>query len=118
MRLRALAAVPQLELALAGCGGDDGEQAEQPPAATEAETGATEPAGEALFTANCGGCHTLAAAGTTGAVGPSLDELMPEAARVEEQVRNGGGGMPAFEGQLSDAQIAAVADYVSSAASG
>jgi mono/diheme cytochrome c family protein len=111
-----LAAVPLLTLTLVGCGGDDGGEAEPPPAATTAETGATEPTGEALFTANCGGCHTLAAAGTTGAVGPNLDELMPAAARVEAQVRNGGGGMPAFEGRLSDDQIAAVADYVSSAA--
>jgi mono/diheme cytochrome c family protein len=31
---------------------------------------------------------------------------------VEQQVRNGGGGMPAFEGKLSDAQISAVASYV------
>jgi mono/diheme cytochrome c family protein len=31
---------------------------------------------------------------------------------VEDQVRNGGGGMPAFEGDLSDAEIQAVAQYV------
>lgn len=29
--------------------------------------------GRAKFIANCGACHTLAAAGTTGAVGPNLD---------------------------------------------
>jgi mono/diheme cytochrome c family protein len=29
--------------------------------------------GKALFTANCGGCHVLADAGTTGQVGPDLD---------------------------------------------
>ena len=29
-----------------------------------------------------------------------------------EQVTNGGGGMPAFKGQLTDAQIKAVAAYV------
>jgi cbb3-type cytochrome c oxidase subunit III len=30
--------------------------------------------GQKLFTANCGGCHTLAAAGTSGTVGPNLDD--------------------------------------------
>ena len=62
--------------------------------------------------AGCGNCHTLAAANATGAVGPNLDELQPDAATVEEQVRSGGGGMPAFEGELSDDEIAAVAEYV------
>ena len=33
---------------------------------------------------------------------------------VVEQVTNGGGGMPPFKGQLSPAQIDAVAAYVSS----
>jgi mono/diheme cytochrome c family protein len=37
---------------------------------------------------------------------------------VEEQVRNGGGGMPAFGDQLSDAEIEAVATYVSESAGG
>jgi mono/diheme cytochrome c family protein len=31
-------------------------------------------------------------------------------------VTNGGGGMPAFKGQLSPAEIVAVAEYVSSSA--
>jgi mono/diheme cytochrome c family protein len=34
-------------------------------------------------------------------------------AAVIKQVENGGGGMPAFKGQLTDAQIKAVAAYVS-----
>ncbi len=76
---------------------------------TTAESGAD---GEAVFTSNCGGCHTLAAAGTSGTTGPNLDDLKPDQATVEQQVRNGSGGMPAFEGQLSDAEIAAVASYV------
>lgn len=32
--------------------------------------------GMALFATNCGTCHTLAAAGTDGVVGPNLDELI------------------------------------------
>jgi mono/diheme cytochrome c family protein len=30
-------------------------------------------AGQQLFTANCGSCHTLSAAGTAGTIGPNLD---------------------------------------------
>jgi mono/diheme cytochrome c family protein len=49
-------------------------------------------------------------------VGPNLDQLKPAASLVEHQVTNGGGGMPAFKGTLSPAQIKAVAQYVSSVA--
>jgi mono/diheme cytochrome c family protein len=73
-------------------------------------------AGKSVFTANCASCHTLKDAGATGAVGPNLDQLKPAEATVENQVRHGGGVMPAFQGQLSDAQIKAVAEYVSSVA--
>ena len=66
--------------------------------------------------ADCGTCHTLAAAGSDGTTGPNLDDLMPDKETVEAQVRSGGGGMPAFEGQLSDAEIEAVATYVSESA--
>ncbi len=40
-------------------------------------------AGAAVFaSAGCGGCHTLADAGSSGAVGPNLDELQPTEAQV------------------------------------
>ena len=68
--------------------------------------------GAAIFKARCGSCHTLAAAGTKGTVGPNLDQLKPPLATVERQVINGGGAMPAFKDVLSDAQIKAVARYV------
>jgi cbb3-type cytochrome c oxidase subunit III len=70
--------------------------------------------GEAIFKTKCGGCHTLSAAGTTGTVGPNLDQLKPALARVKTQVEHGGAIMPAFKRVLTDAQIAAVAKYVSS----
>jgi cbb3-type cytochrome c oxidase subunit III len=72
--------------------------------------------GAAIFKANCAGCHTLAAAGATGTVGPNLDQLKPSMAIVVKQVTNGGAIMPAFKGTLSTAQIQAVAKYVSSSA--
>lgn len=70
-----------------------------------------------IFTeAGCGGCHALAAAGTAGTVGPNLDELLPNEARVNAAVTNGIGAMPAFGGQMSEADIAALSAYVSRAA--
>jgi mono/diheme cytochrome c family protein len=69
-----------------------------------------------IFVANCGSCHTLADAGTSGTIGPNLDQLKPAFARVQKQVINGGAVMPAFKGTLTPAQIKAVAKYVSSVA--
>ena len=75
-------------------------------------------AGKAIFTgtAGCGGCHTLADAGTSGAVGPNLDAVKPSFDKVVTQVTNGGGAMPAFKGTLTEQQIQDVAAYVSSVA--
>ncbi len=75
--------------------------------------------GEAVFaSAGCGGCHVLSDAGSSGSVGPNLDDLQPAQEQVAAKVRVGGGGMPAFEGQLSDQEIQDVAAYVSSVAGG
>ena len=76
----------------------------------------TSTSGKDIFTANCGSCHTLKDAGTSGNVGPNLDQLKPGLARVQKQVTNGGAAMPAFKGTLTAAQIAAVAKYVASVA--
>ena len=70
--------------------------------------------GKDIFLANCGSCHTLADAGTSGKIGPNLDQLKPSLSIVQRQVTNGGGAMPAFKGQLTAAQITAVAKYVAS----
>jgi mono/diheme cytochrome c family protein len=74
-----------------------------------------------LFQTNCGSCHTLAAAGTDGVVGPNLDELLgagtPEAnePRVLTAIDDGvGGRMPA--GILGGEQAQAVADFVARSA--
>jgi mono/diheme cytochrome c family protein len=109
--------VAALALVGAGCGGGDegGGAAETTVTETTATetTGGGTASGEMVFAqAGCGGCHTLAAAGSSGQVGPNLDDLDLTVDVVENQVRNGGGGMPAFEGDLSDAEIQAVAQYV------
>ena len=70
--------------------------------------------GKAIFAeAGCGSCHTLAAAGTSGTVGPNLDEAKPPKDLVIDRVTNGKGVMPSFKDSYSAEQIAAVADYVS-----
>ncbi len=65
---------------------------------------------------SCSLCHTLREAGASGAVGPDLDQLKPDAARVAAAVSNGLGVMPPFVDTLSAEQIRAVAHYVSSVA--
>jgi len=72
--------------------------------------------GKTVFNSNCKGCHTLKDAGSTGSIGPNLDELQPDKATVQRQVINGGGPMPAFKGKLNTTQINDVATYVSSVA--
>ncbi|HEY1316040.1 MAG TPA: urate hydroxylase PuuD [Gaiella sp.] len=73
---------------------------------------------QVFLSAGCAGCHTLADAGATGTVGPNLDAAQPSAPLVAERVRDGKGVMPSFAGELDEAEIAAVAAYVSSAATG
>jgi cytochrome c553 len=86
----------------------------QPPA-TETdggEQGNAEAGAEVFASAGCGGCHALQAAGTSGTVGPNLDEAKPDHALVVDRVTNGKGVMPSFKGQLSEQQIQDVAAYV------
>lgn len=65
----------------------------------------------------CGLCHALADAGTAGEIGPALDALKPDAARVKAAVTNGLGAMPAFE-DLTREQVEAVAAYVAAVTGG
>lgn len=88
-----------------------------PPTTTTAAGNAAGEDGRALFLAGgCGGCHTLAAAGSTGTAGPNLDKVHPSYDLVVHWTTDGGGGMPSFAGSLSNAQIEAIARYVSGAA--
>ena len=73
--------------------------------------------GKSIFLTNCGSCHTLAAAKTTGTIGPNLDSIKPDYRTVTGQVTLGpagplSGAMPAFKGTLSTQQIADVSAYV------
>ena len=61
---------------------------------------------------NCAACHTLKDANSNGNIGPNLNEIRPDISRVLLAVTNGIGVMPAYQGQLSEEEINAVAMYV------
>src|SRR6185436_632978 len=134
MRRAALIALAALALALllAACGGEEDKttapetvvgsvpaETGAPPAETGAEPSATAGEGDAVFAAaGCVSCHTLAAAGSTGTVGPNLDDAKPDHDLVVDRVTNGSGAMPSFSGTLSEQQIQDVAAYVVASTSG
>jgi mono/diheme cytochrome c family protein len=87
--------------------------------------------GEQIFTAaGCAGCHTFSPAGSSGNIGPNLDQLKTQAGKlvpgksaedyVRESLEDPGAyivkgfpnAMPAFKGRLTDQQIKALIDYL------
>jgi heme/copper-type cytochrome/quinol oxidase subunit 2/cytochrome c553 len=91
---------------------EGGEEAEEGGEKAAAGGAPSAEAGEEVFAENCSVCHGATGHGGNG--GPDLT-TMPKAkeqAGAEEQVTNGGGGMPAFAGTLSEEEISNVAAYV------
>jgi sulfite dehydrogenase len=78
--------------------------------------------GKALFSGGavppCALCHTLKDAGSSGAIGPVLDDLQPDAERVVAALKSGIGAMPSYRPSLSDEQMRALARYVAKASGG
>lgn len=123
-RFAALALAVLTLLVAAACGGGDDDTAspETVEGTVPAETGGGDDGGDVegdpaagkdvFASAGCGSCHVFADAGTSGTVGPNLDESSADYAAALAQIQNGGGGMPAFSGQLSDEEIMNVAAYV------
>jgi len=131
--MRRLLPIGLLVFALAGCG-----KAEvvQPLPETvigpvaQAPTGAA--AGKAVFmSSGCGGCHTFEPAGSTGKVGPDLDNLAADAKKankplpvyVRQSIEDPGayvvpgypdGVMPVYKGQLTDQQINDLVKFLTS----
>ena len=125
--MRRFAVLAVLALALAGCGGGDEAAPEpettegEPPATTQTQATAEGDAanGKMIFaSAGCGSCHTLEDAGTSGTIGPNLDEAKPDLQLAIDRVTNGSGPMPPFKDQLSEQEIADVAAYVVEATGG
>jgi cytochrome c oxidase subunit 2 len=115
----------QAGVTAAGPGGGPGTQ--KPPAG-----GGGADAGKQVFASNgCGGCHTLAAAGATGTVGPGLDKVVADAKKygkgkapaeyIRESIQNPSafvvpgfakGTMPDTFKQLSKDQIDALVQFL------
>jgi len=101
-----------IEHAGEGGGNDTGANAGDTQDESTPTTAGDATAGGAVWADNCAACH--GEKGTGGNGGPDLTTI-PAAkipADVIKQVTNGGGGMPAFKGALTDQQIADVAAYV------
>ena len=96
-------------LLLAGCGSAAGTPTRH------VHLTAFEKHGRTLFIKDCAACHTLADAGSSGIVGPALDQPW-EASRVRETIADGPGQMPAA--LLSGSAATAVAAYVAAATGG
>ena len=118
-RLALLLAALTLVVGAAACGGEEDESATPEtvqgtvPTEQEAPAEGDADAGKAVFAkAGCGGCHTFKAAGSSGTVGPNLDDASIDFEGAVQQVTNGGGGMPPFGDKLSDKEIADVAAFV------
>jgi cytochrome c oxidase subunit 2 len=113
----------------AGAGGAGGPAGETGGAAEEPSQEAA--AGEQIFTeSGCSGCHTLAAAGSTADIGPSLDESIPQMSpeEIEEAIIEpdaelaqgfGAGIMPdTFDESLDDEQLQALVAYLTESTAG
>jgi mono/diheme cytochrome c family protein len=89
-----------------------GEEMEGEAAGAATAAGGDAESGAVVFSENCSTCHGATGHGGNG--GPDL-RTMPLAQSEEgaiQQVTNGGGGMPAFGGTLSEEEIENVAAYV------
>lgn len=117
-RLALMLSALALVLGAAACGGGEDESAtpETVEGTLPAATGPTEgdaEAGKEIYAAQgCGGCHTLSAANSQGTIGPNLDDSTADFQAAFAQISNGGNGMPAFKGRISDEEIANVAAFV------
>jgi alcohol dehydrogenase (cytochrome c) len=93
-----------------------GEEPEEPTGEGAKSAGAGGPgdatAGASVFEESCSTCHGATGHGGNG--GPDLrtTPLAHTEPGTVKQVTNGGGGMPAFKGELSEEEIANVAAYV------
>jgi mono/diheme cytochrome c family protein len=98
---------------LAACGSGGGSSSIASHALSSAPlTPAELAAGREIFRDRCARCHTLADAGAHGTRGPNLDQISLPVFAATQQVRLGGGGMPAYGRRLTEQQIREVVGYI------
>lgn len=91
------------------------------PATTRTTAAAAPTRGRLVFAQmGCGGCHALAAAGSTGGIGPSLDDALAHHthASLRAKISDPGPGsvMPQdFARRMSRADLAALVDFLMAA---
>jgi DMSO/TMAO reductase YedYZ molybdopterin-dependent catalytic subunit/mono/diheme cytochrome c family protein len=102
--------VSKMDIGIAAAAGVSGTQIDR--------TGSEDGLGKRLFveTASppCGVCHSLEAAGAKGVIGPDLDALKPDARRIRTAIAQGVGAMPAYADQLTDQEVTALVDFITS----
>lgn len=107
-----LLAAVVIVIGIVSLSGDEEPATSQAPPAEEATAGTEEPDQQAvaLFSDNCGQCHTLSVAETTGDIGPDLDGIEYDRERVLTAIERGGRGsgeMPANLIEGADAEAVA-----------
>ncbi|CAI6075990.1 c-type cytochrome [Cohnella sp. JJ-181] len=116
MALAATAAL--LAILTVACGGNDNNNASSTPPSSEAPAspgGTTTTSGEGAETIYKAQCITCHAADLSGGVGPNLTNVGARLStdEISSRIHNGGGGMPAFKGTLSDDQINTLVNWLS-----
>lgn len=61
---------------------------------------------------SCSACHALPDAGAGGSMGPTLENPSLTRDFVIDRITNGQGAMPPFGGQMTEEEIALLADYI------
>ncbi|MCD9624934.1 c-type cytochrome [Rhabdothermincola salaria] len=99
-----LVLVGAVAVGLAGCSSEDTPAAPTDPVLLE---------GQQIFSSQCAGCHGRAGGGGFGSKlsDGQVVENYPDIADQIAVIADGQGGMPGFEGRLTDAQLEAVALY-------
>ncbi|SFB53932.1 cytochrome c551 [Cohnella sp. OV330] len=112
------AAAALLAMTTAACGKNNNNNASTTPPSSEAPaspSGTTTASGEGaetIYKAQCIACH---AADLSGGVGPNLTDVGARLStdEISTRIHNGGGGMPAFKGTLTDDQINTLVNWLS-----
>lgn len=108
-------------IGMSACGGGDGTE-NNDAGMNNGATGGSEntsgaavdaAAAEAIYKANCVGCH---AADLVGRSGPNLQKVGANLSldEIKATITNGGGGMPAFKSRISEADIDVLSNWLAS----